>query len=72
MSLDFLFIDQALNKYCVPGTIYAHFLQGFTGLAVTICGIVTLFGIMQLTGRIKWTEKFAKPPVGIPVVQAHV
>ena len=39
---------------------YAHFLKGTTGLIVTIGSIITLFAIMQLTGRIKWSEQFAK------------
>jgi inner membrane protein involved in colicin E2 resistance len=39
---------------------YAFFFKGFTGLAVTIGSIVTLFVVMQMTGRIKWEEKFAK------------
>jgi inner membrane protein involved in colicin E2 resistance len=47
---------------------YAFFLQGFTGLAITIGSIVTLFVVMQVTGRIRWTEKFAlrasDPPAG--------
>src|SRR5438445_5235990 len=38
---------------------YAFFLKGFTGLAITIGSIVTLFVVMQATGRIRWTEKFA-------------
>jgi inner membrane protein involved in colicin E2 resistance len=38
---------------------YAFFFRGFTGLAITIGSIVTLFGVMQMTGRIKWAEKFA-------------
>jgi inner membrane protein involved in colicin E2 resistance len=43
---------------------YAFFLKGFTGLAVTIGSIITLFVVMQMTGRIRWAEKFAggKPP----------
>ncbi len=40
---------------------YAFFLKGFTGLAITIGSIVTLFVVMQVTGRIKWKEKFAAP-----------
>jgi NADH:ubiquinone oxidoreductase subunit 6 (subunit J) len=39
---------------------YAFFFKGFTGLAVTIGSIVTLFVVMQMTGRIKWAEKFQK------------
>jgi inner membrane protein involved in colicin E2 resistance len=38
---------------------YAFFWKGFTGLAVTIISIITLFIVMQVTGRIKWSEKFA-------------
>jgi hypothetical protein len=35
---------------------YAFFFQGFTGLSVTIGAILTLFIVMQMTGRIRWTE----------------
>jgi len=38
---------------------YAFFLKGFTGLAITIGSISTLFVVMQVTGRVKWAEKFA-------------
>lgn len=38
---------------------YAFFFEGFTGLSVTIGSIVTLFVVMQMTGRIRWEEKFA-------------
>ena len=38
---------------------YAFFLKGFTGLAITIGSVVTLFVAMQVTGRIRWTDKFA-------------
>src|SRR6185437_1160883 len=37
---------------------YAFFLKGFTGLAITIGSILTLFVVMQVTGRMRWTEKF--------------
>jgi hypothetical protein len=37
---------------------YAFFFRGYTGLAVTTGAIVTLFLAMQLTGRIRWSEKF--------------
>lgn len=43
---------------------YAFFLKGFTGLAITIGSVLTLFVVMQVTGRIHWAEKFAvKPPI---------
>jgi Inner membrane protein CreD len=38
---------------------YTFFWQGFTGLAVTIGAILTLFVIMQITGRLDWGEAFA-------------
>lgn len=37
---------------------YAFFFEGFTGLAVTIGSILTLFVVMQMTGRVRWSEKF--------------
>jgi inner membrane protein involved in colicin E2 resistance len=33
---------------------YAFFFQGFTGLTITIGAIVTLFVVMQVTGRVNW------------------
>jgi inner membrane protein involved in colicin E2 resistance len=38
---------------------YAFFFEGFTGLAITIGSILTLFVAMQLTARIRWAEMFA-------------
>ena len=38
---------------------YAFFFKGFTGLAVAVGSIITLFVVMQLTGRVNWAEKFA-------------
>ncbi len=43
---------------------YAFFWKGFTGLAITIISIVTLFAVMQATGRIKWSEEFLSRPLG--------
>lgn len=38
---------------------YAFFFKGFTGLAITTGSILTLFVVMQTTGRMRWSEKFA-------------
>jgi inner membrane protein involved in colicin E2 resistance len=38
---------------------YAFFLKGFTGLAITIGSVLTLFVVMQITGRIRWADKFS-------------
>jgi inner membrane protein involved in colicin E2 resistance len=43
---------------------YAFFFKGLTGLAITIGSIITLFVVMQLTGRVRWAEKFAAKPSG--------
>jgi inner membrane protein involved in colicin E2 resistance len=48
---------------------YAFFWKGFTGLAITIIAIVTLFVVMQVTGRIRWSERFAARP-GAPLPSA--
>lgn len=40
------------------GFSYAFFFEGFTGLAVTIGVISTLFVVMQMTAKINWSEKF--------------
>jgi hypothetical protein len=37
---------------------YTFFLKGFTGLAITIGCIITLFVAMQATGRVRWNERF--------------
>lgn len=40
------------------GFSYAFFFEGFTGLAVTIGSIITLFVVMQATARIDWAKRF--------------
>ena len=41
---------------------YAFFFKGFTGLAITIGAVVTLFLVMQMTAKIDWAEKFRLLP----------
>ena len=38
---------------------YAFFFIGYAGLTITIGSILSLFVIMQMTGRVKWAELFA-------------
>jgi len=61
VNFKFALIDAGLSQliYLVLFS-YAFFFEGFTGLAVTIGAILTLFVVMQMTGRIKWEERFAK------------
>lgn len=56
----FAFLEVALAQLVyLIGFSYAFFFEGFTGLAVTIGSIITLFVVMQSTARINWAEKFA-------------
>ena len=48
---------------------YAFFLKGFTGLAITIGSVLTLFVVMQVTGRIRWAERFAVKPPAQPAAE---
>lgn len=43
---------------------YTFFFEGYTGLAITVLCIITLFIVMQLTGRVDWDSIFtsAKTP----------
>ncbi len=45
------------------GFAAAHFADGLTGLTITVLGIVTLFALMQLTGRIEWSTVLGKKRV---------
>jgi hypothetical protein len=40
----------------------AFFLEGYTGITITIFSILTLILFMQLTGRIDWAAKIGKAP----------
>jgi len=44
------------------GFSYAFLWKGYTGLTVVIGAIVTLFVLMQTTGRVNWSEVFASSP----------
>jgi hypothetical protein len=56
------------------GFSYAFFWTGWTGLTIVIVAIITLFVLMQATGRLNWNEVFAakSPPVrtAAPAAQA--
>lgn len=38
---------------------YAFFFEGYTGLTVTLGAVVTLFVMMQVTGRVDWDDLFS-------------
>ncbi len=39
---------------------FSFFFDGMTGIIVTICSVITLFILMQITGHIDWDEVFHK------------
>lgn len=51
----FAFVEAALAQLVyLVGFSYAFFFKGFTGLAITIGAILSLFLVMQLTARVDW------------------
>jgi len=53
------------------GFSYAFFWEGHTGRAIVVGAILTLFVLMQATGRVKWSEIFkGRPPRPGPVLAA--
>lgn len=57
VSNRFAFVEATLAQtiYLIVFSL-AHFWDGYTGLTVTVLSILTLFVLMQLTGRIRWSE----------------
>jgi hypothetical protein len=65
VSPRFAFVEAAAAQLVyLVGFSLAHFWEGFTGLAVTVLSVLTLFLLMQLTGRIRWSSPGApaRPP----------
>jgi len=61
VSPRFAFIEAAAAQIVyLIGFSLAHFWDGFTGLTVTVLSILTLFLLMQLTGRIRWSAALDK------------
>ena len=57
----FAFLEAALIQLVyLVGFSYAFFFEGFTGLAITIGAIVTLFVVMQMTARVNWSRPAAE------------
>ncbi|HUS48213.1 MAG TPA: inner membrane CreD family protein [Phycisphaerae bacterium] len=54
-----LFVGLAQLVYLV-GFSYAFFWVGRTGLTVTVGAVITLFLLMQATGRVNWFEVFKR------------
>ncbi|MCK4420779.1 inner membrane CreD family protein [candidate division WOR-3 bacterium] len=59
IGMRFAFLETGISQlvYLVLFS-YTFFLTGYTGLSITILCIVTLFVLMQLTGKIDWENQF--------------
>jgi inner membrane protein involved in colicin E2 resistance len=68
VGMRFAAVEAAISQFVYLVLFsYAFFFKGFTGLSITIGAVVTLFVVMQMTGKIRWAEKFArKPSPGMP------
>lgn len=61
VSNRFAFVEAgAAQLIYLVGFSLAHFWDGYTGLTVTVLSITTLFLLMQLTGRIRWSEAMSR------------
>lgn len=57
VSPRFAFVEAGLSQLVyLVGFSLAHFWSGFTGLTTTVLAIITLYLLMQLTGRVRWSE----------------
>ncbi|MFA6959079.1 MAG: inner membrane CreD family protein [Thermoanaerobaculia bacterium] len=60
----FAFVEAGLAQLVyLVGFSYAFFFEGFTGLAITIGAIVSLFVVMQMTARIEWGREARRDAV---------
>ena len=61
VSNRFAFVEIAIAQFIYLVLFsYTFFFEGFTGLAITILCIITLFVVMQFTGKVKWEEVSSK------------
>jgi inner membrane protein involved in colicin E2 resistance len=57
----FAFMEIAISQFIYLVLFsYTFFFKGFTGLAITILCILTLFVVMQFTGKVDWEAVFQK------------
>jgi inner membrane protein involved in colicin E2 resistance len=63
VSARFAFVEAALAQLVyLVGFSLAYFWEGYTGLTVTVLSVITLAVLMQLTGRLSWSEVLGKRP----------
>jgi hypothetical protein len=61
VSPRFAFREVALAQLVYQiGFSLAHFARGYTGLTIAVLSTLTLFLLMMLTGRIRWSQVFSR------------
>jgi len=45
---------------------YAFFFEGFAGLTIAVGAVLTLFVLMQATGRVNWAQTLGRPEGALP------
>jgi hypothetical protein len=58
VGIRFALVETGLSQFVYLVLFsYAFFLKGYTGLSITVGCIITLFVVMQVTGRIDWSKQ---------------
>ena len=66
-----IYVGAAQMVYLL-GFSYAFFFPGWTGLTIVVGAVITLFVLMQSTGRVNWFEAFKKPIPNAAVAEARL
>jgi hypothetical protein len=67
VSPRFAYVESALAQLVyLVGFALAHFWDGYTGLTTTVLAIFTLYMLMQLTGKVRWSEVLMPAKPGFP------
>ena len=63
VGMRFAAVGAGMAQLDLPGAVLlCVFFKGFTGLGDHDWSIITLFVVMQMTGRIRWAERFVRKP----------
>jgi inner membrane protein involved in colicin E2 resistance len=57
----FAFLETGISQFIYLVLFsYTFFFEGFTGLAITVMCIITLYVVMQITAKVDWAQVFKK------------
>ena len=68
----FAFVEVGISQFVYLVLFsYTFFFEHYSGLAITILCILTLFIVMQFTGRLKWETVFRQMEKGSNSIESH-